>query len=296
MPPKTNRSDGRAVFQAWNIEHNPSVILTQYHSGRISRADSIDRLERTDRYGKLTAAHLAIEQAMEASNFDKTNSWIERARVNLDVVSATDTSGSGMDGHKARALLDLSQLPLMAYLACFGELPPVNLVRSAYGETIQAVDKITTAHKLRRDPVLSGLLAEAGVILLGQRYALNALGDGSWLPTHSLHSEDHANHRHHDENRAWDVTFHADLGAGPEKSYLVQVKSDDGPGRDERRYTDGHIEGIIPLHFNPDLTYETEGYNGLINTFDELIAEAYGDSRAATTLDYRTEKLLDVLG
>ena len=297
MPKKwSNRSDGRNAFNAYTLEHSPFSILMEFRKGHLSRTETINRLEHTDRYGKLSAAQLAIDEAFATRDFAESSGWIDRAKSNLETVATTGPAHGKMDEHKARALFDMSQLPAVSYLACFGELPPVKLVQTAYDASTKTIKKIGEAYTETRSGLLAGMLAEAGVILLGQRYAINNVADGSWLPLHSLYGEDHANRRHHSqENRAWDVTFLTDVGEGPQKSYLVQVKSSPHAGAEKDRYTDHDAEGIIPVHFRPDLTYAPEGNHGLGNAIAEIVAEAEGQEIDVGSLEGRTEKLLDIL-
>ncbi len=295
MPNIASRGDNRTIFQQMGRSHNPNIILAMYGRGEISSEKSIDKLEQTDRYGRLEAAHMAVEQAMYSANFDEASFWLGRAEVGYQKVVATDVSTEKLDDKKALAMFHLSQLPLLSYMACFDSLPPVKLVESVYKKTTATIKEISQTYQQNRSQLLAGILAEAGVILLGQRYAINSVGDGSWLSMHSLYGEDHANRHHHTENRAWDVTFFTDMGSGPERSYLVQVKTSIH-GRNNNRHNENDIEGITPLYFMPDITLKREGYEGLVNTINELHAEASGYSHHTRNLDQRTDKMLDILG
>ncbi len=290
-------------YKGMNAMHSSTNILVAMHEGRLTPPDAIERLAGTDRNGLMAAAGLSVEQAVEAPSFEKSDSWIQRASSLYDRVAKTDSSGVGCDELTASSLFAHSQLPLISYLACFGELPPVALIKPAYEASVGVAKRISEA--IRLDTGLNynhrlgsaGVQAEAGVILLGQRYAINNIGDGSWLPIHSLYSEDNANRQYHlGENRAWDVTFFTQLQETPEKSYLVQVKNRDNP-ESGNRYGDSDDKDIIRIHYDPELTLLSDGYKrGIRNTIDELFREEHGDASVTRSLDARTDKLLEILG
>ncbi len=295
------KSDAAHRYSDVSARYSSTEILVALHADKLPPPVAIDRLERTDRSGLVAAAELSVEQAVTATSFEKADPWISRAKTMYEKVARTDATQSGCDEFSAKSLFALSQLPLVAYLALFGKLPPPALIKPVFKSSVEVAAKINIATSRDTNPDYrhrkgcAGVLAEAGVILLGQRYAINDIGDGSWLPIHSLHSEDNKNRQHHSgENRSWDVTFFTQLGEEPQKDYLVQVKNKEGGAT--HKYADGDADGITRVHFHPQLTFRSERGHGLSNTVHEFVSEAQGDTAASRALDERTGMLLEILG
>lgn len=283
------------------MEHDPLTIRLAQMNGEISLEEAVNRLEYTNREGLVAAGKMAVQIAANAPDFETASGWIQRAGDTFERASEIPIGGSHGADH-AEARLGLAQLPLMGYLAMFHSLPPKKLVEKAYESTVEVISKVVhdwQNHRYDKDSdqknTVLGTASETAVLLLGQRYALtSSIEESSWLPLHSLYSEDHANKTRRAYNRAWDVTFYTDLGESPEKSYFVQIKTSDYIQRD-RRHLKKSAAHITHIYFTPDLAFNNEKGIPTLNAIDELAAECDGDSYAKYNLQARTEKLLDLL-
>lgn len=282
--------------------HDPFTIRMAQLGGEICMEDAVERLEHTGRDGVVFAGKMAVELAAKATDFDSASHWIQRAGSNFEraIDSAHDTTQRAT---RVEARLGLAQLPLVGYLAMFHKLPPRKLVEKAYEGSLEAMSEVEQdfkhfAHRngSEEKSSLVGIATETAVLLLGQRYALSSsIDESSWLPLHSLYSEDHNNKTRNAYSRAWDITFYTDINNLPEQSYLVQVKSSDYT-HPERGRRNASIEPIIELNFNPDLAFPNEKGLPAMATLRELQKELSGDPTTQHNLHIRTEKLLDILG
>jgi len=280
--------------------HNPHRIQSRLSDGIITAPEAVELLEGASKFGLLYAAQLATEQAFSASNFDEASTWIQRAATDYDNVLTRYASSSESLGIQAEALLGKTQLPLMSYLACFGELPPQRLIEKCYQDTVTAAERMVEIfpgkNKVTTDSGhLVGIITEAAVLLLAQRFTLRQIGDNSWLALHSLYSQDNGNGRRYKVSTAWDMTVFTEGDQGPVGSYFVEIKASADSFRDRKRNR-GFAEGITPVFFAPDL--QIPGATGMaqLHTVKELAKELKGDPSVTSNLDRRTERLLDILG
>lgn len=296
-----SQENNKRDLAEWSSQHNPNNALIRFKNQEITAEEVMKTLEHTGKHGFIPAARIAIEEAVISPSFYDSSRLIDRARMNYNkaLLMASNTNGS-LD-IKAEATINLAQLPIMAHLAMFKRLPSVSITEKAYRATVsssiwaaECLIKRLCSSKLEADKLV-GVVTEAAVLVLGQRYAIRSHDDGSWLPTSSLYSEDRANMHRTTTNRAWDMTVWTEFDDGdPGYGDRVKIKSSPYSGKDSG-YT-GHEDWITLLHFNPDLRLDTDTGLSQVATIVGAMQELEGASSASANLEERTERMLDIVG
>lgn len=278
---------------------NPHGLLVRLHNHRIGAEEAVESLEKTNAYGRCVAGEICVELAYKTSRIEDTAAFLARARHNFEVSSKSTVST--MQGHSARALLHLAQLPNHAIIASTGKLPVRSQALKAYESTVAAGEKIAEAfHEAtiaRTKSVidLAGVASEASALTLGQRYALwSGIDSETWFPMTSFFSEDHRNADSPTKtNRAWDMNIYQKHDSHPlDTAYRVQIKS----SPHKRDLNDAKPEAdIVTLYLRPDLQIQPHEAMRVTTIIMEAAAEMEADAGASARLDVRTEHFLDKL-
>ena len=277
---------------------DPNTIQMRLRKHEIGAKEAIRLLERTDTQGRCLAGQLCIEQAYKSADVENKAELLSRAKDNFEAVSSQRHVDGRITSHHARALLNLAQLPNHAYIAATDRLPHDSIAKMAYEATLEAA--IVTAKAFRtaqtkRDSQiieLSGLAAEASVVLLGQRTGIQKIGSESWFPTWSLYSEDHGNRHGGVMERSWDVSVREQLEDEPHRvASKLQVKS--SLLASNPQHTSAQTD-ITVLYLRSDLALHPNESVSCTAVISELAQEAErGEDYVVSKLDARGELFLD---
>lgn len=251
----------------------------------------------------LSAGSLALDEALRTPSIELSSEWLDKAAKSFDrVIHKTDSAGDSItDPAGGAAAMRKAQLPNYASIVATGELPGGTVAQRALDNTIDIAMKmkrgldglIANKHQNIAKMSLFGVLAEADVLAIGQRYAIREHTDRSWFPLLAMHEDDHHGWSHNNKHDAWDISVYTHLGTAPELSYKVQVKSSAlALQRDPHNYEDA---GVNVVCVDPDLKFRKEHYT-VLRIAEELEMERQHYRNADSRLDMRAEKLLDILG
>lgn len=296
---------------------NPDEALMRFHYGELDKSTAVGLLERggAGGYANRQAGRLCLEEALLASDGNEVTNWAARAEHNFKLAIEKSKLQPGGEDERFIAQLQLNQMPLAIYKKFFGTMPPTDLVKRVYEQSVQtsqaglndliALTKnptqlVRSKHDANRFgntnlSTLTGALCETSILLLGQRFAIDKLGDGSWLSLLSLYSEDNANTDWVGKQvmAGWDVSIYADIGDGIKLTNRLQVRS--------KRSTTPELPPIngVQYVYHEDLALPSVK-NGVNWTISELIAEQTGSpeerAKATVNLDAREELLLEIIG
>lgn len=303
----------RVDHHEYEQEPQPRQPQRRVHILRLLKGTVDGTIEPDDAYKKLSrmplpkavlsAGQLALEEAVYAPDIDRSIEWLSKSAESFDrVLRITASEGRSItspDG--AQAALRKAQLPNYSSYIATGELPSPAIAKRALGSTIDVAAKLTQGiqdvsedkHRSNTKHMLIGFLAEADVLALSQRYAVQEHPDQSWFPLIANHSDDHHSWSKRLAHEGWDVSIYTHLNERPELSYRLQVKSSRGALlKDKIDYSQAGIDVVC---LNPDLNLPHDQYT-VTAIADELVRDQSGDARAARRLDARMEKLLDILG
>lgn len=262
---------------------------------------TLRRMEYTDAI--LSAGNLALDEALRTSSIEISSEWLDKAAKSFErVIEKTNSGGEVItDPAGGAAAMRKAQLPNYASIAATNELPGGAIAQRALDCTVDVAIKVKRGideligNKQQGMAKMSlfGLLAEADVLSLGQRYAVREHADRSWFPLLARHEDDHHGWSHSHKHDAWDISVYTHLGPVPKLSYKVQVKSSAlALQRDRQNYEDAGVDVVC---VDPDLKFRKEHY-AVLRIAEELEQDRCGDTFAASRLDMRTERLLDILG
>jgi len=251
----------------------------------------------------LSAGSLALDEAMRTPSIELSSEWLDRAGRSFDrVINKTDSSGNVItDPAGGAAAMRKAQLPNYASIVATGELPGGTVAQRALDNTVDVAMKMKRGldeliadkqHNVAK-MTLFGILAEADVLSIGQRYAIREHADRSWFPLLAMHEDDHHGWSHNHKHDAWDISVFTHLKSAPELSYKIQVKSSAlALQRDPHNYEDAGIDVVC---VDPDLKFRREHYT-VLRIAEELEKDRCGDTFSARRLDMRTDRMLDILG
>lgn len=262
---------------------------------------TLRRMEHADAI--LSAGSLALDEALRTSSIEASSDWLDKASKSFErVIEKTNSGGEVItDSAGGAAAMRMAQLPNYASILATSELPGTAIAQRVLDNTVDVAMKMKRGidqhiiNKQRGIAKLSlfGVLAEADVLCLGQRYAIREHADRSWFPLLAKHEDDHHGWSHNYKHDAWDISVYTHLGSAPELSYRVQVKSSTlALQRDRQKYEDAGVDVIC---VNPDLKLRKER-NTVLRIAEDFNQERLGDPFAASRLDIRTDKMLDILG
>lgn len=279
--------------------HDPERICSAFRDGQLSASQAIDMLGKIGSAGAhLRTAELHLDSAGLRSSITESSVHLAKAKDHFEHAIVTEKQAKGRLGHiAASASLQLVQLPLRAAIAATGRLPKPDVLQRVYEQTVEtSMNIVDTFNTMRRGNsnthdvlATAGLLSEASVLLLGQRFAQTQNSD--WLALLSDYSQDHANTEKTRRNRAWDVSVLTDYDQGIDTAYRIQVKASQRAEANHSRA--GDIDGIVRVRVNPDLVVRSEKLT--VSTIVEECQQEMSNGSTTGHLDTRTDKLLDVI-
>lgn len=271
-----------------------TTALGEYLRGRTSASDTINNLE-SGKNNKFLAAEICLQEAAFSKVKDKQEQWLDLAQKGYEYI-ASDTRDA-MYTEKAKSLLQLAQFEAYRKLIVDGKLPDAEVANKIYTDTLHVSHEIVKKHwdipnnnaLLKSD--MSGAIAETSILLMIQRFALNAGITDSWFPVFSFVGEDNMNLKERDiANKGWDISLFTHTTELPELSYKLQVKSTNG-------YGEHYADDISVVSLFPDLKLGPHEFISSSLIAEECYTEGIlGAKNYGSRLDIRTEKLLEQIG
>ena len=281
---------------------NPPVYdLHRYIDGKVDAATTCMNLDACSPQGNLFAGEIAIEQAKRHTKKANAFAWLSYANLALTrAVNLDQQYGKPIGYIGARAIVQISQLPLHALIMDRNQLPDKKTASDIYNTTVSAgMELLKSIHlpEVYNDDEArahaQGTLSEIAVLSLAQRFALREIGSDTWFPHFSLVSEDKKNRKGSSVNHKWDITILGDMGDGPVVEERIEVKT-------SKHHIDPLLQISSPIKsvfVSPDLALSKRERSVPEVIIDECNLELFQPSIATISrrLDERTEQFLDRL-
>lgn len=271
-----------------------TAALRRYLQKQVS-ADDVVKLLKNGKQNKFLAAEICLQEATYSTTPDRKEKWLNQAQRGFEYL-ASDTRDV-MYSEKAKSLLQLAQFEIYRALIVDGKLPDNNIAQKVYYKTLQVSHEVvkqrwnTPGQSEKSKIEMSGDVAETSILLLGQRFAINAGITDSWFPVFSFVGEDNMKLKEPSyTNRGWDISFYTHNADELEMSYKLQVKS-------TRGFCEQYANDVTIVCLSPDLRINAKEYISSSLIAEECYSEEVLGSKLYThRLNVRTEKFLDQLG
>lgn len=279
-------------------------VVFEYLAERIWPEVAITRLHSQGINGQYFAAEICLEEAARSDDPHESNHWLRKAHAGYKHMESAPMVVEGITTDvvaRACSKIRLAQMAVLSATLADKRMPTYHEAARSYTQTALAMGKLINGQNQHYNVVqrerMSGVTAEAVVLLLGQRFAVMQELPHQWWPVQATISSDrgHRTGRGQPVTR-WDIdTLQPGLPyMPPEVAYRVQVKSSIVAAALSPRYTDD----IAQVRVYPDLALPHE-HRGISNTIvRECVSEitqANSKTKATRNLDIRTEQLLDIL-
>lgn len=311
------KDDVRRSILELSGERLTAGISTRYLQHEITRERAISLAERTNRGGKLMAAELLIEEAFDSAGSYHAIEAVQHANDLLTKVE-TEYGYSGKPDEQAsyaRARMLKAQMPGFGSVTSSAELPSQKVLANMYFGSVLTAFNLALDYSALKNPKsdkelstrsnLKGILSEASVLLLAQRFSMKNDLSRSWFPLFSLHRENHSNGHGATFNTASDISIFTDLDSIPMATYGIQVKSFDNQlSRPTRSLmTDARgVRFLSEIHLNPMLCSRKDKRERFFDSstivrecYSEMHMDNNSDNSVTRRLDARTERLLEII-
>ncbi len=297
----------RRIEESKGVDPNRASLITMFRrasstESRLSFAGDIARRGTASYIGIASQAYLETAVRDISGSDRQADIFMEADRLAGRALSMGVLGGSVADQFTSLYLRRLkSSIPMYASIFYGGVIPSYRAIQGYEDSLIKSiaeVNEVITNSNTDRwlAKRLSGLDGEIVTEALLNKYALDQIGDNSWLALPALMTEDrgtgHADRAVIGENKIeWDISVFTCLeGCKPERSYKVQVKSDNSP---EALYEDD-IAVVKPRL----LRLDGEGPISWLSVSRELVVSRDGinDPSIGAKVEARTDLLLDILG
>jgi hypothetical protein len=255
-------------------------------------------------YAQLTCTQAALELAGQASDDHERQALIERTLEAAEKTRELAAIASPHNQDKLRATRFLPNIPALLTLKALQEPVKKAQLQKAYDTHRAAITEQHRASAQTQAPTpqehfwAEGEFAESFVLLSLQRYALEHVGDASWVPLPAVGHEDSTDAHGSVLQPTWDISIYTALADDETQTlaYKAQVKRQ-VPKEEERRL---YAEDITMIHVRNDVAFRnevtSEGRN--VVSISRLMHEVAPDATAAQQWrwDGRTDLLLNILG
>ena len=274
-------------------------ILKLIDKGKIDLLEASQLFKNSGIEGKLLAGEALLELGTKAQDIDTAHTYYALANEEFRMVDCLGANGPArLSAYVARARIEASFILARAYMGSENGLPPNNgdlahkIDQTMLGALGLVSGKYFEAESITDRAVLSGQLAELGVLSLFKRFERQNINDQSYYAIPSLFTEDRWLLRESDPREPWDISVYTDTGEPkPNLNYRIQVKNYDAPIK--------RVEGssLSWVNVGHDLAvYDGEQYV-CVHIAREILAEWHEGktNRATYNLNKRTERLLDTI-
>ncbi len=288
--------------QVSNSNLNCRIIADSYLQNKAQLFESIDKLLDYGAYGEYIAGELCVMKAADDLSMH-ASSWLKIARQHL---GNSFNSSESNDILKLKTFERLSQLKILSIIFSTHSLPTEEIVFKEYEKLVKIGGNYTrkldnlSLYSDRDREIMTGTLGEIAVLALSQRWAIKEIGTKDWLPIQSSFNEDHGGSCIEITSKpAWDITIYesrSDTSNPIQPIHKIQVKN--SPPQSYSRARNHH--DIPTIYINKDLALspfkESSVFRNILLSCEYELTEPNNKShRLSRELDYRTEKLLDII-
>jgi len=270
-------------------------VADSYLKNEIDIEEAINGLKRSG-FGKFLIGEIAIEQSSQVKPSEAPY-WLRVARGNYNSVIRSNDPKIHL-ATKSKAELRIAQLSLFREVNFYERLPNHDKTYEAYKQILglskELLDysSIAPYSKNNVDIEIRGIIGEAAVLLMLQRFSMREMPEATWAPLQSYFSEDHGGTCISKSDKpSWDINIFTQLGRDEpiEKTYQIQVKNI------KNLYSRDCSESQEVIYIREDLrlSKDEKPISSIIHSLDIENERPDSAERITKMLDERTEKMLD---